>query len=250
MTNASLIRIADIDQLHGHGPHALSANGLDIVAVQTPAGWRAFEGRCPHQGALLGEGELDGDKLVCRNHHWRFSVYTGQREGGPQCLASCPIAERGSALFVDVSWLSHRPDRIVSKRTLGDLPGPKGLPFLGNLHQLDLTKLHLILERWAAQYGPVYLFRMGSVPVVAVSDPKWYDQVLRARPEIFTRQSKLAPVFSEMGAGGVFSAEGEAWRTQRKLATFALAQRQLRGLRVAHGFQRQEWCCRPAKTSC
>jgi cytochrome P450 len=69
-----------------------------------------------------------------------------------------------------------------------------------------------------------------SVPVVAVSDPKWCNQVLRARPEIFTRQSKLAPVFSEMGAGGVFSAEGEAWRTQRKLATFALAQRQLRGL--------------------
>src|SRR5262249_56864861 len=117
VTRASLIRVVHIDQLHGDGPHALSANGFDIVAVRTPDGWRAFEGRCPHQGALLGEGELDGDKLVCRNHHWRFSVYTGQREGGPQCLASCPIAERDSTLFVDVSGLSHRPDQIVSKRT-------------------------------------------------------------------------------------------------------------------------------------
>jgi len=31
----------------------------------------AFQGRCPHQGALLGEGELVEGHLVCRNHGWR-----------------------------------------------------------------------------------------------------------------------------------------------------------------------------------
>src|ERR1700736_4566287 len=129
-----------------------------------------------------------------------------------------------------VSDLARGPGRIVAKRTLGNLPGPRGLPFLGNIHQLDLTKLHLILERWAAQYGPVYLFKMGSVRVVALSDPKWCDQVLRARPETFTRHSGIAPVASEMGADGVFSAEGDAWRPQRRLAMLALAQRHLRDL--------------------
>ena len=230
MTTVSLIRVANLDELRGDGPHALSADGFDIVAVRTPAGLRAFGGRCPHQGALLGEGELDGDKLVCRNHRWRFSVDSGQREGGPQCLASCPVAERERAIFVDVSGLSRGPDRIVAKRTLDDLPGPRGLPFLGNIHQLDLTKLHLILERWAAQYGPVYLFRKGTARAVVLSDPKWCDQVLRARPETFTRDSGIAPVASEMGLDGVFSAEGDAWRPQRRLAMLALAQRHLRGL--------------------
>jgi cytochrome P450 len=71
---------------------------------------------------------------------------------------------------------------------------------------------------------------MGSQCVVALSDPKWCDQVLRARPETFTRASNVAPVFSEMGLNGVFSAEGDAWRTQRRLATFALAQSHSRGL--------------------
>ena len=230
MTTASLIRVANLDQLHGDGPHALSGNGFDVVVVRTPAGLRAFEGRCPHQGALLGEGELDGDKLVCRNHRWCFSVDTGQREGGPQCLVSCPVVEREGAVFVDVSALSRGPGRIEAKRTLDDLPGPRGLPFLGNIHQLDLAKVHLNLERWAAQYGPVYLFRMGSQRVVVLSNPKWCEQVLRARPEIFTRQSQVVPVFSEMGINGVFSAEGDAWRTQRRLATFALAQHHLRSL--------------------
>ncbi len=230
MTTASLIRVANLEELHGDGPHALSADGFDIVAVRTPAGVRAFEGRCPHQGALLGEGELDGDKLVCRNHRWRFSVDSGQREGGPQRLASCPVVERERAIFVDVSGLSRGPGRIVATRTLDDLPGPRGLPFLGNIHQLDLTKFHVILERWATQYGPVYLFKMGLARVVALSDPKWCDQVLRARPETFTRQSNFARIAFEMGVDGVFSAEGDAWRQQRRLAMLALAQRHLRGL--------------------
>jgi nitrite reductase/ring-hydroxylating ferredoxin subunit len=176
VTTASLIRVANLDQLHGDGPHALSANGIDVVVVRTAAGLRAFEGHCPHQGALLGEGELDGDKLVCRNHRWRFSTDSGQHEGGPECLAACPVVERERTLFVDISALSRGPGWIVAKRTLDDLPGPRGLPFLGNIHQLDLTKVHLILERWAAQYGPVYLLRMGSKRVVALSDPKWCDR--------------------------------------------------------------------------
>ena len=228
-STASLVRVANLDQLQGDGPHALSANGFDVVVVRTPAGLRAFDGHCPHQGALLGEGELDGDKLVCRNHHWRFSVDSGQREGGPQCLASCPVVEHDRAIFIDVSGLSLGLGR-VAKRTLNDLPGPRGLPFLGNIYQLNLTKFHINLERWAAQHGPVYLFRMGLQRVVVLSDPRWCEQVLRARPEVFTRQSQLAPVFSEMAGEGVFSAEGDAWRTQRRLATFALAQRHLRGL--------------------
>ena len=44
MTTASLIRVANLDQLHGDGPHALSGNGFDVVVVRTPAGLRAFRG--------------------------------------------------------------------------------------------------------------------------------------------------------------------------------------------------------------
>lgn len=37
----------------------------------------------------------------------------------------------------------------ATMRTLSELPGPKGLPLLGNLLQLDLKQLHRVLERWA-----------------------------------------------------------------------------------------------------
>ena len=230
MKSETFIRVAQLSELNGDGPFALSANEADIVLVKTRGNWRAFEGRCPHQGALLGEGELDGGALVCRNHRWRFSVGSGQREGGPECLASCPVAERDGGVFVDVTGLKKRSAPNAATRSLDDLPGPNGWPLVGNMHQLDSTKVHLVLEEWAGRYGSIYQFRMGSKRVVATTDPALIEQTLRARPEVFRRSSKMDVVLSEIGIRGVFNAEGEAWRPQRKLSVAALAQRNLRQL--------------------
>ena len=60
MKSETFIRVAQLSELNGDGPFALSVNETDIVLVKSRGNWRAFEGRCPHQGALLGEGELDG----------------------------------------------------------------------------------------------------------------------------------------------------------------------------------------------
>src|SRR5690606_9691545 len=87
-------RLTSIGELRGDGPFALSVDGRDLVVLRTPGGYRAFDGRCPHQGALLGEGELDGGALVCRNHRWRFSAETGRRIGGSECLIACPLERR------------------------------------------------------------------------------------------------------------------------------------------------------------
>src|SRR5687767_2063650 len=105
MAPSSWKKIGRQSELTGHGPIAASADGHDVVLLQTPSGLRAFEGRCPHQGALLGEGELDGDTLVCRNHRWRFDAATGQRTGGPQCLRACPVEAKNGEIHVDIARL-------------------------------------------------------------------------------------------------------------------------------------------------
>src|SRR5688572_32919260 len=102
---AFFLRVASAAELAGDGPQAVSAAGVDLVVVRARGGIRAFEGRCPHQGALLSEGEFDGETLICRNHRWRFSAENGQRKGGPECLKACPIVERTEGAFVDVSAL-------------------------------------------------------------------------------------------------------------------------------------------------
>jgi cytochrome P450/nitrite reductase/ring-hydroxylating ferredoxin subunit len=224
------VRSANLRDLVGPGPFALSANGVDVAVVRTGAGWRAFQGRCPHQGALLGEGEIEGEQLVCRNHRWRLSLDSGRRDGGPQCLASCPVAERDGAIFVDVSGLEPAPMKAAGNRPLDELPGPKPRPLLGNAHQIDLSKAHLVFEGWARQYGPTFRFWRGRTPVVVTSDAAMINEILRARPETFRRSARTDATLSEMGIRGVFNAEGEAWRSQRKLAVAALAQRNLKQL--------------------
>jgi cytochrome P450/nitrite reductase/ring-hydroxylating ferredoxin subunit len=224
------VRSANLRDLVGRGPFALSANGVDVALVRTGAGWRAFQGRCPHQGALLGEVEIEGEQLVCRNHRWRFSLDSGRRDGGPECLASCPVAERDGAIFVDVSGLESAPMKAAGNRSLDELLGPTPRPLIGNAHQIDLSKAHLVLEGWARQHGPTFRFWRGRTPVVVTSDAAMINEILRARPETFRRSARADATMSEMGIKGVFNAEGEAWRSQRKLAVSALAQRNLKQL--------------------
>jgi cytochrome P450 len=51
-----------------------------------------------------------------------------------------------------------------------------------------------------------------------------------ARPEMFRRAADSDAILRELGINGVFNAEGEDWRSQRRLAVSALAQRNLRQL--------------------
>lgn len=222
-------RVGRSDDLEGPGPHAVSAAGTDVVLVRGPSGLRAFEGRCPHQGALLGEGELEGDTLVCRNHRWRFSVESGQRDGGPQCLRSCPARDVGGDVEVDVGPLQISDRGDASRlRKPSDLPGPPAAPLLGSAHLLTPRSLHLQLEEWARRYGTPFSYRFGRQRVVVFAELSAMNPVFRNRPETFRRTTNIESIFRELKVDGVFSAEGDAWRPQRRLAMEALSHRHLR----------------------
>ena len=115
-----------------------------------------------------------------------------------------------------------------SGRPLTTLPGPHGLPLLGNLLQLKATQLPTILERWADRYGPLYTFRLGRKPVVVVAEPALIQTVLRHRPETYRRLHTIAAAFDDLGEQGVFTAEGAHWRRQRRVVMPALSAPQVR----------------------
>jgi cytochrome P450/nitrite reductase/ring-hydroxylating ferredoxin subunit len=222
-------RIGRLEDFAGDGPFTASTGTTDVVVVRAGGALRAFEGRCPHQGALLGEGEVDGDTLVCRNHRWRFALGDGRRLGGPGGLRSCPLAVEHGDVWIDAAAIGGSPAGPPARRRVDDLPGPRRLPFLGNALSLEPPRIHRVLERWADEYGKVYRFGLGPRPCVAIADAALAAEVLRARPETFRRLGTLEAIFREMGIQGVFSAEGDAWRPQRKLAMEALSTRHLRG---------------------
>ena len=139
-------------------------------------------------------------------------------------------------------------------RRIADLPGPQGLPFLGNALQFRSPSLHLELEAWAAQYGPYYQLRAAGRRILVLSDHQVVASVLRDRPGAFSRTARLREIGQEMGLQpGVFSAEGEDWMRQRRMvmagfdpghvrayypALVKVAQRLVK--RWTHATQRQE----------
>ncbi|CAD6533469.1 hypothetical protein LMG27952_02756 [Paraburkholderia hiiakae] len=114
-------------------------------------------------------------------------------------------------------------------RQVRDLPCPRGLPLLGNLHQLDAPKLHRVLERWAQELGTPYRFQICGMPVTVWSDAELSQSVMRERPHRYRRYASLEPVLAEIGCNGVFSAEGAAWEPQRRLVMQALSVPHIRG---------------------
>ncbi|MFY9724109.1 MAG: Rieske 2Fe-2S domain-containing protein [Bryobacteraceae bacterium] len=52
----------------------------------------ALDGVCLHEGGPLGQGQLDGPRLVCPYHFWEFDCRTGEYELDPAIrVATYPV---------------------------------------------------------------------------------------------------------------------------------------------------------------
>jgi cytochrome P450 len=121
---------------------------------------------------------------------------------------------------------------MSAPRSIGELPGPRGLPLLGSAHQLArASQAHLKAEAWARRYGPIVRVDIGPRRIIGISDAQEINRILRERPHNFRRWRDQETIFREMkasttgdlsGAVGVVAAEGEEWKRQRRLVVTAL----------------------------
>ena len=103
-------------------------------------------------------------------------------------------------------------------RRYADLPGPRRLPLLGNLLQIDAPRLHLQLEQWCCDFGPYFRLKLGRREVLVVGDHAVVAAMLRDRPDGFGRTPRLLEIWLEMGLPvGLFGANGDTWRAQRRM---------------------------------
>jgi cytochrome P450 len=114
-------------------------------------------------------------------------------------------------------------------RRIADLPGPRTLPLLGNMHQMERARVHQDMEDWSRQYGPLFRVAIPGTTMLVVADPELIKQALCARPATFRRPAITTEVAAEMGGvPGVFEAEGTAWRNQRQMVMQAFAPQAVR----------------------
>ncbi|QCE02973.1 cytochrome P450 [Vigna unguiculata] len=58
-------------------------------------------------------------------------------------------------------------------------PGPRGLPIVGNLHQLEISSLHMQLWQFSKKYGSLFSLQFGLRRVIVVSSPKLAKVVMK-----------------------------------------------------------------------
>ncbi|XP_057781287.1 6,7,8-trihydroxycoumarin synthase-like isoform X2 [Salvia miltiorrhiza] len=110
------------------------------------------------------------------------------------------------------------------KNTLAP-PGPRGLPFIGNLHQFAATTdQHVYLWKLSRKHGPVMQMKLGSVPLLVVSSAESAREVLKSQDLAFCSRPKLLGQqrLSYNASDMVFAPYGDYWKEVRKITSIHL----------------------------
>ncbi|KAJ0819592.1 putative cytochrome P450 [Helianthus annuus] len=113
---------------------------------------------------------------------------------------------------------------LLKKKSKLNPPGPPGLPFIGNLHQLDLSSLHTSLWNLTKPYGPIVSLRFGFNSAVVISSASLAEEILKTQDLIFcSRPSFIGQrKLTYDGQDIAISPYNEHWREMRKIFTFHL----------------------------
>jgi glutamate synthase domain-containing protein 2 len=72
--------LTEWDKLPDRQPTAALVAGVDLVIVRVDDRVSVLYGRCAHRGALMADGYVSGDNLICGVHQWDYRMDTGISE--------------------------------------------------------------------------------------------------------------------------------------------------------------------------
>ncbi|KAK4478879.1 hypothetical protein RD792_014385 [Penstemon davidsonii] len=112
---------------------------------------------------------------------------------------------------------------FIRKERTRKPPGPRGLPIIGNLHQLK-EPLHENFWRLSRKYGPLLYMKLGSRSVLVANSSRMAQEILKIQDINFcSRPAKLC--FRKMTyelLDIAFSPYSEYWREMRKVCVLHL----------------------------
>jgi nitrite reductase (NADH) small subunit/3-phenylpropionate/trans-cinnamate dioxygenase ferredoxin subunit len=84
---------------------AFPVNGILVAVFNRDGEYFAINDCCPHMGASLAAGYLEGHEVMCPWHAWRFSIKDGLWLDNPKskiCTQSYPVRIVGEEIQVNV----------------------------------------------------------------------------------------------------------------------------------------------------
>ncbi|XP_070704107.1 cytochrome P450 2K1-like [Pempheris klunzingeri] len=135
-------------------------------------------------------------------------------------LFSSPTTLLGAVALLLVLYLVSR--NFASHELEKEPPGPRPLPLLGNLLQLDLERPYKTLCELSEKYGSVFKVYLGTNKVVVLAGYKVVKEALVSYAEEFGDRD-ISPIFYDTNQGhGILFANGESWKEMRRFALSTL----------------------------
>jgi glutamate synthase domain-containing protein 2/nitrite reductase/ring-hydroxylating ferredoxin subunit len=152
-------------------PFGVKVEGVDLVVVRRGEEHSVLYGRCLHRGALLADGTVRGDDLICGLHGWDYRIDSGvSAYNNAEVLERFPSKLDGDDLFVDrdavIRWLLLHPQPYDPDVYQGLYQDPHMVPeepFVKVIHELA----QFGLDR-TGHHGPV-----AAMGVPRDSLPSW-----------------------------------------------------------------------------
>ena len=98
---------------------------------------------------------------------------------------------------------------------------PGSLPFVGNFHQVGrIENLANQMTEWANEYGKergAFHVNLAGVNYLVACREDMAMEIMNQRPYKIIRNDNLTAAARGVGADGVFSAEGETWKSDRRM---------------------------------
>ncbi|TFK75624.1 cytochrome P450 [Pluteus cervinus] len=98
-------------------------------------------------------------------------------------------------------------------------PGPLGVPWIGNKHQLPAVKPWRKFAEWNKEYGPVVSIHLGTTPVILLGTAQGAWDLLEKRSDIYSSRPRFimsGEILSD-NMRGLMLPNNDRWRRWRKL---------------------------------
>lgn len=100
---ARWVRVAAEGDIPVGQSRGVSVEGKDIGLFNVDGELFAMDNVCPHRGAPLSDGRMEGAQIVCPWHGWAFDVRRGGLMMDPgRCQKTYTVDRRGGDVYVDV----------------------------------------------------------------------------------------------------------------------------------------------------
>ncbi len=167
------INILNWSQLKDRQPAAVRVSNVDLVVIRYDDTVSVLYGRCAHRRALMADGYVSGENIICGVHGWDYRIDTGISEyNNAEYLDKFDSGIEGDEVWVDkdqiLHWEARHPQPYNRKAYQGTFQDPVG----------TADEPHVKLIRKLASEGLTKTGHHGPVGAMGVSRndlPKWDD---------------------------------------------------------------------------